>query len=69
MHLGTIPFTKAVHPGARLLMRLLLADQATLEKEPYEKFQQYARDLPIRAPYGAYAAPSFMSVRWLASSR
>jgi hypothetical protein len=47
MHLGTTPSTKAVHRAARLLMRLLLADRAMLVKEPYEKFQQHARDLPI----------------------
>jgi hypothetical protein len=69
MHLGTIPFTKAVHRGARLLMRLLLADRAMLVKEPYEKVQQHACDFPIRAPYVPYAAPWFMPVRWRASSR
>jgi hypothetical protein len=39
MHLRTIPFTEALHRPVVLLMHVLLAERATLVKEPCEEMQ------------------------------
>jgi hypothetical protein len=39
MHLRTIPFTKALHRPVAMLMQVLLAEWATLVKEPCEEMQ------------------------------
>jgi hypothetical protein len=47
MDLGTVPFAKALHRCATVLMHYLLAEHAALVKEPCEEIQQHARDLPV----------------------
>jgi hypothetical protein len=69
MHLGTVPFAKATHHGAILLMYLLSTKRATLVKQPYEKIQQHVRNPPIQAPQGAHAAPQLMPNRWRVATR
>jgi len=46
MHLRTIPFTEALHRPVALLMHLLLAERATLVKEPCEEMPRHVRTLP-----------------------
>jgi hypothetical protein len=63
MHLGTIPFTEAMHRCIALLTHLLLTERTALVKEACEEIHQHVRDLPIRARHDAYTAPPFMPCR------